>query len=283
MDLEFVLPRKAIRREVAYRTVGPGLSCAVPGCGFITKDRRNDITDNTPSDYVMVYVLRGEGSYIDWNGKEHQLRPGCVAQRLPGRKHSTVLVPDGKWYESFLVIGRPFFETLAGYGFVDMEKPVLRPGLRMGLFRQFEELLADIAGGTGQVSPRILLKAHSLLADVYAFDKAARAPEPHAKLVEEAREILGNDLMERISIPELAANFNLSYERFRKVFREQTGVSPGAYRLRRRIEKACQMLSGTELSVKETAYALGYADMHSFSKQFAHVMGVSPSRFRKGA
>jgi AraC-like DNA-binding protein len=283
MDKDVKIPESVFRNQMAYRTRGAeaASTSAVPGCGFMLKpDKDGELKDCVMYDYVAVYVLRGEGSYVDWNGKVHALTPGCVAQRIPGRKHSTLLVPDGQWAEVFVLIGRSFFDSLASYGFIDRDRPVLRPGLRPSLVEKFEGVLQDVASGTGPVGPGTLLKAHELISEIYACDRAARAPDPHAELVEEAKIALGDDLMERLPLPELAARFNLSYERFRKVFRERTGFSPGAFRLRKRIEAACRMLAGERMSVKEVAFALGYPDVQSFSKQFAQLAGIAPSSFR---
>ncbi len=281
MDNDCILPESAFRNQTAYRMRGQKGSCAVPGCGFMLKPLKDgEVKDCVMHDYVAVYVLRGEGSYIDWNGKAHMLKAGDVAQRIPGRKHSTLLEPDGQWAEVFLLLERGFFSSLASFGFMDLEKPVLHPGLRLSLVDKFESILSDLSSGSGPVPHSVLLKAHELIFDIYSFDKAAQAPDPHAELVEEAKGVLGGDLTERIPLPELAARFNLSYERFRKVFRERTGFSPGAFRLRRRIEAACRLLAGERRSVKEVAFTLGYPDIQSFSKQFAQIVGSPPSSFR---
>jgi AraC-like DNA-binding protein len=73
----------------------------------------------------------------------------------------------------------------------------------------------------------------------------------------------------------------LSYERFRKIFRQRQGLSPGDYRIRRRIDQAKALITQHRLSNKEIAYALGYADPFTFSKQFKQVVGMSPAVFRK--
>lgn len=281
MDGEFTVPEGSLRNQTAYRMRGQKGGSAVGGCGFMLKPTKaGEVKDITMDDYVAVYVLRGSGSYVDWNGRSHPLKAGDVAQRLPGRRHSTLLAPDGLWAEVFIVVGRGFFDSLASYGFMDLERPVLHPGLRPSLLERFETILGELASGSGPVPHGVLLAAHELLYDIYAFDKASQAPDPHAELMEEAKGVLGGDLTERVPLPELAARFNLSYERFRKVFRERTGFSPGAFRLRRRIEAACRLLAGERRSVKEVAFALGYPDVQSFSKQFAQIVGSPPSSFR---
>ncbi|OGV83669.1 MAG: hypothetical protein A3K19_25175 [Lentisphaerae bacterium RIFOXYB12_FULL_65_16] len=276
-------PESTFRRRVAYRTLGVGGAVSVSGCGFLLKPTlEGAIRDSVSEPYVAVYVLRGSGTYIDWDGHAHRMTAGCVAQRLPGRCHSTIQEPDGQWTECFVVLHRDVFETLVRFGTMDAARPLLWPGLHLSLVEQFEAILAELAQGSGQVSPRTLLRAHELVVSMYALDAAARAPDPHAELVQAACDLLGENVEERSVLPALAGSFGMSYERFRKVFRERVGVAPGAYRIRRRVERACQLLREEHLSVKEAAFALGYADIYSFSRQFRQVMGTPPGAFRNG-
>lgn len=280
---EHALPLSVFKDETAYRTLGPGGKTGILGCGFMLKPTlAGEVRDNRPIYYVAVYVLRGKGSYVDWNGRSHPLFPGCVAQRLPGKRHSTLLVPDGRWAECFLVLNRVFYDALVRLGSMDPDRPVLNPGLHRSLVDQFEAILANIAQTSGKLPPRILLGAHELILSIYALDKAAQAPDRHAEMVQVACSLLGKKPADRLSLPELAASFKMSYERFRKVFRERTGVSPGAYRIQRRVEQAGRLLTEERMTVKEVAYALGYSDLYGFSRQFRQFMGTAPSTFRHG-
>ncbi len=70
----------------------------------------------------------------------------------------------------------------------------------------------------------------------------------------------------------------MGYDRFRKTFREVVGLSPGEYRIRRRIQEASRLLrSGTP--VGEVAHRLGYADQFAFSKQFKSRTATAPGRY----
>ena len=57
------------------------------------------------------------------------------------------------------------------------------------------------------------------------------------------------------------------------------GVSPIQYRDQLRLHEAKQMLLAGR-SVKETAAALHFADMFTFSKRFKQLFHVSPSQMR---
>ncbi|HLL89724.1 MAG TPA: AraC family transcriptional regulator, partial [Tepidisphaeraceae bacterium] len=104
-----------------------------------------------------------------------------------------------------------------------------------------------------------------------------------AAAVERACAALSRDVHRRLDVADLIAPAagGLSYERFRKLFRQRTGHSPHDYRIRRRIDKAKALIHQERLSNKQVAYALGYPDPFTFSKQFKQVVGVSPEQFRR--
>ena len=80
---------------------------------------------------------------------------------------------------------------------------------------------------------------------------------------------------------ELAALVNLSASRFRHLFKEDTGVSLGAYLRERRMERAESLLRTTFLSIKEVMSEAGMSSMSHFVSYFKRRYGVSPSGYRK--
>ena len=85
-----------------------------------------------------------------------------------------------------------------------------------------------------------------------------------------------------IAISDLAKMENLSVSRFHALFKEQTGQAPGQYILGLRMASAKDLLTATDLSVKQIGILCGYTDPHFFSKIFKKAVGVSPTDFREG-
>jgi two-component system response regulator YesN len=49
----------------------------------------------------------------------------------------------------------------------------------------------------------------------------------------------------------------------------------------KRVERAKALLLEPHSSIKQVAFALGYADQHQFSRVFRRVTGTSPTGFRE--
>jgi AraC-like DNA-binding protein len=83
------------------------------------------------------------------------------------------------------------------------------------------------------------------------------------------------------NVDRLARQAGLSSGHFRRIFRNQAGISPVQFILEQRIKRACFYLTETHLPIQRIATTVGYADVYFFSRQFKERMGISPSAFRR--
>jgi AraC family transcriptional regulator len=86
-----------------------------------------------------------------------------------------------------------------------------------------------------------------------------------------------------LSLADMAQSAMLSRFHFARVFREQTGVSPGEFLAAVRIHQAKRLLLAGSMSVAAVSSAVGYASLGSFTSHFTDSVGISPSRYRHGA
>ncbi|MDA3958185.1 AraC family transcriptional regulator [Oceanispirochaeta sp.] len=85
-----------------------------------------------------------------------------------------------------------------------------------------------------------------------------------------------------VSVEDMADSFGSSREHFSRIFQLEKGMSPRAYLLSRKLNKARALLQTSCYSISVIAEQLGYCDTAFFSRQFKQKMGLSPSRFRAG-
>lgn len=82
-----------------------------------------------------------------------------------------------------------------------------------------------------------------------------------------------------LSLEQVARYHNLSAPHLSKLFHKQFGVTPTAYRKRRRIQRAAELLR-TPLAIKEIAGACGYTDAPHFCREFRQMTGRTPGECR---
>lgn len=83
-----------------------------------------------------------------------------------------------------------------------------------------------------------------------------------------------------ITLEGLAKISGYSKSRFSHLFAEIIGTTPIKYQNGIRLRVACEMLTGSKLSVSDIAYSCGFSDPLYFSKLFKKAHGTSPSDYR---
>lgn len=89
-----------------------------------------------------------------------------------------------------------------------------------------------------------------------------------------------DNLADDVSLSELAKLVGLSPSYFCRAFARSTGLPPHRWRLKRRIDRACELLAGTNLTVTAIATSLGFATPQHFSALFRDRIGMTPSAYR---
>ena len=85
------------------------------------------------------------------------------------------------------------------------------------------------------------------------------------------------------SLSDLAAEANLSLHHFAREFRRTTGVTPYAYMLRRRLDRARQLVVESRLPLARIGVLAGFPSAAHFTDRFHREMGVSPGALRRAA
>jgi AraC-like DNA-binding protein len=98
-----------------------------------------------------------------------------------------------------------------------------------------------------------------------------------------ARDRIDRDYAEPLEVPTLAADAGYSPGQFIQVFQAAYGETPGQYRTRRRIERACELLRSVNLTVTEVCMLVGFSSLGTFSRRFSELVGRSPSAYQAEA
>ena len=235
-------------------------------------------TDFVTDGFAANYVLRGQGIYREENGRSHLLTPGTLFQRLPGRRHSTLIDPASDYAELFLVLDPATARQLLALGLISGSE-VLTVGGKVEVLEAFCALRRDMLRSETELPTRAALgRVIDFLGKLYALAERGEAGDGWGDIIRQACVLLERDLDRRLDLTEVARSLGVAYPTFRRRFRDATGVSPGAYRVRRRLEQARYLL--LEKPVKQVADELGYSDPFTFSTQFKAHFGLSPRRFQ---
>ena len=104
--------------------------------------------------------------------------------------------------------------------------------------------------------------------------------EPHT-LPARIRSMLDAALYTPITLDDLAAKLHLTPTHIIRVFRSAFGETPKKYLAARRLSQAKILLRETEISVREIAESLCYADSRHFASAFRAAVGQTPGEYRR--
>ena len=270
----------------------------VNSVGYQSKDRDADHPVGIhPSEYsfskeegrvlncfqLHQYLGKGEGflktSATGFN-TEIPLEEGDMFLLFPGIRHSYAEKDNALWSEFWIGFEGRIPSEWVEKGLLSPECPVFRVGLRNDvaeLYKTGIEIAITQRAGYQQMLGSI---AHSLLSSAIYYDKISDFKNNDAEDIIIRARIIVDQQLSSISPESLAETLEIGYSKFRKLFKDYTGFSPGQYISEIRIMKAKELLASTDMSVKAIAMEVGFNDQDYFVTAFKKHTGCRPGEFR---
>lgn len=245
-------------------------------CGVRFYDQPMDEPGCTPQ-YALVYISEGGGVFTQGDGHEWPVRAGDAFQRFPEQQHTIRLGPVAQTH--FVAVPAEVFAMMRLMGLPSVREPVLHVGTDHDFVPRHQRLIANLRDASHQRLIATLTHMQQFIIDMHLH--ALSLEESGGEMIEQACLMLASDFDRPLSMPAVAEELGVGYSTFRRRFRERIGMPPGDYRVRRRIERAQEMLLSGD-SATAVANALGYTDLYAFSAQFKKITGLSPRQFLRG-
>ncbi|MFK8054250.1 MAG: helix-turn-helix domain-containing protein [Woeseiaceae bacterium] len=224
--------------------------------------------------HSLVYVFGGDGYYTDETVSNHPIEPGDLIQLLPNTRHGYGPRSGRNWHEVYIIFEGPVFDLWQQQKCLEIGGPIrsLRP---IDYWRdRFLEAIGEGQDEGNLGSAAEVVRIQSLLVDIHNALQGHQHEES-LWLREAKQSIAVTD-----SVKEAAEELCIGYESFRKRFRKLYGIPPAKYRATLEMQKACDLLTQTTLSVKAISAELAYCDEFHFSKRFSQIVGCSPRTYR---
>ncbi len=114
------------------------------------------------------------------------------------------------------------------------------------------------------------------------WEDSIKLKSPKVKeLIEISVKYIDNNFERTISLGDIAHYVFLSPSYFAKAFKNEMGISPINYLLRKRIERAKELLIETDTKICNIALGIGFSNQQRFSELFKKYTCTTPMQYRK--
>ncbi len=241
---------------------------------------------NTKDTFKLLYLTQGQGTLLFRSGENiqtEQLLPGHMILLFPGVWHSYGPQEGSGWKVFYLRFHGGLLETRIRSEQFNREHPVYRCGLHDEIVTLFNR--AILIAGRQKPGYQTALDGiiSNILCLMWFYDKNNDGQQTALSQLTNRAKIYIQDHYRTVRAEDVAEALFMSYSRFRKLFKQQTGVSPAHYIQRVKIGKSKEMLSDSSQSIKEIALDIGFENKDYFSTVFKRITGCTPSHWREHA
>ena len=250
--------------------------------------------------YELVVVREGHASHCFY-GSWSRIAGGNVFLLQPGEAHSYADARKLGIYN--ILFSRRFFAGLLSEfrGAAEIKRYLgldVPPGASRNLeihyldtpfFLQIiallDEILEEEANNLAGARFMVLGNALKVLLLLcrYARDSVNTPPVNTAGKIGMLMKKLNTRYAEAWTLEKMAQETGFSVSCFRQQFKQLTGISPMAWLLSLRLEKAALLLTSENAGIGEIAGRCGFEDSNYFSRQFRRKFACPPRAYRAGA
>ena len=226
----------------------------------------------------IVYITSGKGEF-ETTYKHWEVNPGNVIILAPGEWHRYKPTESTGWEEYWIGFRGELSNRILSELLPASTSYIKDLGFQdelVFLFNKSLELTKKNSPGYRKILSGIVMQ---LMAYVISYQKEETASREE-QLSKQIISFIRDHLIEVIDFKKLASEHHLSYNRFRSIFKNETGTSLQQYLIHERLENAKQLMINTNLSLKEISEKTGFDSSFYFSKVFKNKMGYPPSNIR---
>lgn len=229
--------------------------------------------------FLLHYVVSGKGSYrVD--GATYSLAEGDLFLIYPGVEISYQADQEEPW--SYYWVGFQGNDARVILEMTDFTND--HPIMKTEGMKDVQDKIMRIYEARGnQYSNKIEMSGYLmvLLSRLIAASTKKQSLGRYHGYIELALEYIQYNYGRPITVEEVAAYIGISRSHLFRAFEEAFLRSPVQFIQEYKIQRACSLLSDSQLSIASIAYSVGYEDSLYFSRVFHKITGQSPSEYRK--
>jgi AraC-like DNA-binding protein len=227
---------------------------------------------NRSAPYWRLYWNANEGASLSLDNKVVELGPKKVViipPNTPFDKHARCSVNH-----FFIHFSVSYSLGTLLPGFYEVE---ITPQLKNDIH---ETILLLQKGNSG--APQMFLLSHSIVAQsLFALSEKIQSTSFPDERIATIANYMEAHIAERFSNTDLSGLIGMNTNAFIHFFKTHMKLTPMKYFDKMRLQKACNLLQFSALTIDHIADETGFCDRNHFTKTFIKSHGIGPSEFRK--
>jgi len=248
------------------------------GCNLIRRD--HPITQSD-SFHTLRFIFRGTFAIAGKEGGFRELEnPSVIYRRAGYTRAIRAPEPETPIYVRHLGFSGSWVEDWIRFGWLPARLYAGENRQGEAAIRFHHQMIRAIQKGHGELLDEAKLQFMDwIYRSRKTLTRSFELDHPEDRLRRLARSWKRNPPGE-IDYHAVAASCQLSYSRFRDLFRQLFKTTPHEFVLQQRIALACTLIAERKLLFKAIAYRCGFERVETFNRNFQKVMGLSPTAYR---
>mgnify|MGYP001270269584 CR=1 FL=1 len=232
-------------------------------------------------EYQLLYIIQGSGIFTSTSCGLTSINTGNMFMLFPGEWHNYKSNPVTGWEEYWIGFKGENIDNRVKNGFFNKENPIFNVGVLDEVVQLYNQgILIAIEQKTGFQQMLAGIVNH-LLGIAFSLNKYAGFENMEViNHINKAKIIFSENFQKDVKPEEIAKQLNMSYSCFRRIFKEYTGFAPAQYLQEIRIQHAKELLTNTNLNIKEIAFESGFENPEYFFTAFKKKTGYTPLKYR---
>jgi len=234
------------------------------------------------SQYLIHYIISGKGTYTVGD-KTYHLKENDGFLIWPGELTYYKADKDNPWQYVWIAFDGVKAKTYLSYANLDEKNLIFNYSKDTSLVEYVLKMF-DLKHFT--ISNKLQLEGllymfMSKLTENVDINPNQSVYNSSEIYLEKSIEFIKNNYVNPIKINEIADYIGINRSYLTNIFKKNLNISPQDFLLNYRIDKATELLTLTNFSIKVIANSVGYHDPLTFSKIFKKIKGISPKKYRE--
>jgi AraC-like DNA-binding protein len=232
-------------------------------------------------EYQLLYITSGRGTFKSKSCKKVGVGEGQMFLLFPGEWHTYCPDKSTGWDEYWIGFKGKSIDNLVKNEFFNRQYPIFSVGISEQIVQLYKWAITTAKEQKAGFQQMLAGYINLLLGYAYSYDRQYKFEEMSiVKDINKAKLIILEILHTQMTAPDVADILNMSYSRFRHIFKQYMGLSPARYIVEIKIQKSKELLTNTNMSSKEISFALGFENADYFCTIFKKKTDMTPLQYR---